>query len=200
MKKQMMTNLDYPDAFGAKQLRARGPLLALLLATTVIAALAFPSLANAGETSAADDAGFSISVDGEQVAGNKTIASEQSGSDVTLENVDIQIKFDGLDTKPRLNVSTTDLRRTYQGGEALHFIASSNYPAWISRSELRIFDQSKAAGAKPIAIVAVGTNGQATWNMPDEGDGNYIYVLRVYDHKNRFDETKPLTLSRSRLR
>jgi hypothetical protein len=143
------------------------------------------------------DQGFSISVDGESVAGNKNAADEQRMTDIDLEAVDIQIKYDGLDVKPMLNVSTQDLRRSYLAGEPVQFKASSNYPAWIEKSEVLIFDREKPEGSGPIAVLPVGADGAAGWTMPDSGAADFDYVLRVYDSKNRYDETGPRTLSRT---
>ena len=69
------------------------------------------------------DQGFSISVDGEQVAGSQTEADQQRKTDLELEAVDIQIKYDGLEVKPILNVSTPDLRRSFLAGETVRFSA-----------------------------------------------------------------------------
>ncbi|MGB8817545.1 MAG: TonB-dependent receptor, partial [Rhizobiaceae bacterium] len=143
------------------------------------------------------DQGFSISVDGEQVAGSKTAADEQRKADVELESVDIQIKYDGLDVKPILNVSTPDLRRSFLAGETVKFSASSNYPAWIEKSEVLIYDRTAAAGSGPVSVLPVDESGQAQWTMPESGAAEFDYVLRVYDSKNRFDETKPRTLART---
>ena len=141
--------------------------------------------------------GFSFSVDGEVVDGSKSLAAKQRKTDVDLNEVDIQVKFDGLDVKPVLNVSTIDLRRRYKAGERVDFIATSNYPAWIAASEIRVYERGLEKAGKPISIVAVNRNGSSSWQMPDDGDGDYVYVLRVYDEKGRFDETEALSLSRS---
>ena len=100
---------------------------------------------------------FSISVDGETVYGGddkpKSKAtkapspeelqqiSAQRQADIDLASVDIQVKFDGLDVKPLLNVATSDLRHSYQAGQTIEFMVSSNYPGWIERSEVWIFEK-----------------------------------------------------------
>ncbi len=144
-----------------------------------------------------DDLGFSISVDGEVVDGSDTLAAEQRRADVDLNEVDIQVKFDGLDVKPVLNVSTHDLRRGYEAGETVRFNATSNYPAWIASSEIRIFDNAAPNNNKPLAVVPVNRGGQSGWQMPGSGAEEYRYVLRVYDNKGRFDETESLSIFRA---
>ena len=69
---------------------------------------------------------FSISVDGQHVAGTKAPSNKQRRNDVGLDRVDIQVKFDGLDVKPILNVSTFPVRQTYQVGERVNFLASKD--------------------------------------------------------------------------
>ena len=140
---------------------------------------------------------FSISVDGQHVAGTKAPTNKQRRVDVGLDRVDIQVKFDGLDVKPILNVSTFPVRQTYQAGEQVNFLASNNYPAWIAKSEIRIFAEDQSAGERPQYTLPASAFGAATWTMPKDGPAKLYYVLRVYDHDGRFDETKPLALARS---
>lgn len=146
--------------------------------------------------------GFSISVDGEEVvsptkaANHAKAVDKQRKTDVNLELVDIQVKFDGLDVKPVLNVSTQDLRHTYEAGAAIEFVATSNYPAWIKRSEIWIFEDGKGYQGRPYKVLQVN-NGSANWVMPQEGESDFTYVLRVYDADGRHDETQPLGLARS---
>lgn len=148
---------------------------------------------------AADDgAGFSISVDGERIAGDATPVDAQRKTDLGLEQVDIQVKFDGLDQKPVLNVSTSDVKVSYRAGAPVAFLATSNYPGWLTRQEVLIYPRyaNPVGKTKPI-VVPVGGDGVANWTMPDDGPGEFDYVLRVYDNKGRFDETIPLPLRRT---
>jgi hypothetical protein len=142
-------------------------------------------------------AGFAISVDGQVVAGSKSVANRQRKTDLALEAVDIQVKFDGLATDTALNVSTVPVRRAYAPGEEINFLSSLNYGGWVTRGEVRIFSADRASYAKPLAIIPVSEDGAATWRMPATGPAEIYYVFRVYDDKGRFDETKPLSLLRS---
>lgn len=123
----------------------------------------------------------------------------QRRADVGLSAVDIQIKYDGLDDDPILNVSTTPVRRSYRAGAQITFLATANYPGFIERSEIRIYAQrDEHTRRRPIAVIPVKINGEARWTMPAaEGMRDFTYVLRVYDRRGRYDETVPLTLSRT---
>jgi hypothetical protein len=140
---------------------------------------------------------FSISVDGQHVAGTVVLQDLQRKTDLALEAVDIQVKFDGLDVKPVLNVSTYPPRQTYQGGEQIKFLASSNYPAWIAKSEILIFRAGNEGRGEPFAVVPATKQGTAIWQLPLHSPVVLSYVLRVTDGEGRFDETKPLPLMRT---
>ncbi len=162
-------------------------------------AVSLPAGANTEDQQGADapDFGYAISVDGEVVSGSKKLADRQRKTDVALEDVDIQVKFDGLDVKPILNVSTVPIRRTYVGGEEVDFLVSLNYGAWVDHGEIRIYEADATNTTHPAAIVPVSDNGTAVWQMPRKGASDFVYVLRVYDKEGRYDETRALTLSRS---
>ncbi len=152
------------------------------------------------ETTVAPDSGkalFAISVDGEYVSGTKIPVDAQRKSDVALEAVDIQVKYDGLDVRPLLNVSTVPVRESFKAGEAVNFLASWNYPGWLEKAEVRIFNVAARRNDIPVAVVPVTPEGAATWSMPDDETGRFVYVLRVYDSSGRFDETVPLSLKRT---
>ncbi|HEV7277412.1 MAG TPA: TonB-dependent receptor [Devosiaceae bacterium] len=145
---------------------------------------------------AAQDAGFSITVDGEHVAGDPVVATP--ATKLQPEDLDIQVKFDGLGIEPILNVSTEGLRVGYRAGETVVFQAATNYPDWISSGEVAIFDVERVLG-RPYAVVPLDGAGRATWVMPGDGAGRFTYVLRVYDQARRLDETRPLPLVRTAL-
>lgn len=155
---------------------------------------------------------FSISIDGETVVESdgtpkkgkpadtaSSAADQQRRTDVGLSSVDIQVKFDGLDARPILNVSTVPLRRTYNVGEPVRFLATSNYPAFIKRSEIRLFEADDALTAKPADVIPITVNGEANWIMPETEDDKtrFKYILRVYDNQDRYDETLPRSLART---
>jgi hypothetical protein len=138
---------------------------------------------------------FSVSVDGEHVAGTVVPKDLQRKADLALEAVDIQVKFDGLDVKPILNVSTFPVRKTYHVGDNIDFLASSNYPAWIAKSEIRLFKSGEEKTGQVAYVIPVSPLGAASWRMPKNVPSEMVYVLRVTDADGRFDETAPRALS-----
>ncbi|MCT7374073.1 hypothetical protein [Chelativorans salis] len=121
----------------------------------------------------------------------------QRQTDVGLPAVDIQVKFDGLEVEPQLNVSTPPVERTYRAGEPVTFLATSNYPASVDKAEIRIFEADAVDAGRPVAVVPVAINGTADWPMPAAGNDDFAYVLRVCGRGGRYDETVPLPLHRS---
>lgn len=148
------------------------------------------------------DLGFSISIDPvspdgprQTIAGDAVASGDTRDVDRTFEQLGIQLTYDGLGAKPKLNVATRDLRRSYVAGDTVTFRASSNYPAWIARAEVRIRN-----GNGEVTTLPIQPNGTADWVMPAEGDADLDYVLRVYDAQGRYDETAALPLRRTETR
>ena len=178
-----------------------------------IALSCFPASAQENGKEAAEEGTvpFSISVDGEPLVQSKAprvgptraaarrLQDQQRKTDVALSAVDLQVKFDGLDVSPMLNVSTMPVRRAYKAGEKVDFLATSNYPAFIEKSEIRILDAEHEPADKPIDVIPVTVNSEAQWVMPQTKDETkrFKYVLRVYDGEGRYDETLPRTLART---
>jgi hypothetical protein len=181
-----------------RRFKAISTLRAGLYVGTAFGLVGMPATVFAG---AGDGIPFSITVDGDPVSEGARQTEEDilRKTDVDLSEVDIQVKFDGLEAKPLLNVSTTPMRRSYQVGEKVTFLSTSNYPAFIDRSEIRIYPASGPDMQTPVAVVPTGINDNAVWRMPagPDGETEYNYVLRVYDEAGRFDETVPLTLQRT---
>ncbi len=156
---------------------------------------------NTEKSGRADDpgaVGFSISVDGDRLAGDAKPVDVTRKADLALNAVDIQVKFDGLDARPILNVATADLRHSYLANDRVTFNVTTNYPNWIKKAEIRIYDAEHGMSGRPLDLVDVkGIGEDAHWVMPPEGPEKYLYVLRVYDGEGRFDETVPLALRRT---
>lgn len=143
------------------------------------------------------DVGYSISVDGELVDGGQAAIAERQSLNVSNNNMDIQVKFDGLDVKPSLNVSTIEARRSFSAGERIGFQVSSNYQSWISSAEVRIYERGHVHADQPIAVLPVNRAGQAAWAMPQFSGPEFVYKVRVYDNESRFDETTLLSIART---
>lgn len=147
------------------------------------------------ETETPADAGaipFMISVDGQTVdeSGKTRPVDAQRKTDLGLSAVDIQVKFDGLDAKPILNVAALPGRAA---DGVVTFATASNYPGFIARSEIRILYPEARPGEQTLAVIPVDINGEASWASP-KGNEPLTYVLRVYDAEGRFDETAPLPI------
>jgi len=140
---------------------------------------------------------FSISVDGQKVDTSTEIAAAQKSQEMAVGAVDIQVKFDGLGVKPVLNVSTYPVQVNFRSGDRIRFLASFNYAAWIDRAEVRVISLDAPSGAAPFATIPVSKLGAAEWQMPADAPGQMEYVVRVYDAKGRFDETRPLPIKHS---
>ncbi len=159
-----------------------------------------PTGANTETAAPVDDLGpygFAITVEAAAPAARSPDGAQEDVRrvDRILEDAGVQVTFDGLGAKPLLAISTEDMRTSYVAGAPVTFRASSNYPAWITRAEVRVADARHPT--QTIAVLPVAANGTVTWAMPDEGADEMIYALRVYDSAGRFDETRVLQLNRS---
>lgn len=132
---------------------------------------------------------FMISVDGETVdrSGQSRPVDVQRRTDLGLSAVDIQVKFDGLDAKPILNIAALP-----GGPGEIRFETASNYPGFVDRAEIRIQTEAARPGAEPVAVIPTALNGKTAWALPQADIGRLTYVLRVYDAQGRFDETEAL--------
>ncbi|MEM9317997.1 MAG: hypothetical protein AAGA70_03210 [Pseudomonadota bacterium] len=149
-------------------------------------------------TAQATGQGFSISTpDGAVIAGGTPPPYRPGYAPVddTLRRADVTVQFDSLLQDRLLNVGTEDLREGYAPGEVVRFRASTNYPAFIERAEIRIIDRTRP-GRNIITSLPIAPNGTADWTMPADGPQHLAYVLRVYAPSGRFDETIPAPLRR----
>ena len=137
---------------------------------------------------------FKISVDGQTVAGSGfDYEAAQRVSDVALAATDIQVRFDGLDITPKLNIGLKNDAVTVSRNELMVFQAYSNYQAFIQRAEVRIFNVGQTINDRPLAVIPVDQAGIATSRVPLDTD-EIFYQLRVYDRHGRYDETQPKTV------
>ncbi len=138
--------------------------------------------------------GFKISVDGATVAGGGfQYEAHQEHADAVLEAADIQVKFDGLDVTPRLNVGLLHNDASIFRGQVAEFHAYSNYWNFINHGEVRIFLPGQSPESRPHIILPV-ENGIASFIPGNHLPENLTYQLRVYDSFGRFDETNPRTV------
>lgn len=129
--------------------------------------------------------GFSITLNGGQIAGDPAVAQELRRTDEALRDADVQISYDGLQTSPRLALFVNP----QSDGSAL-LRSELNYPAFVVRGELRVSD---ALGV--IATYPMTPGGTAS--IPNLGQEGLTVVLRVFDANGRYDETGPLALDQA---
>ena len=144
--------------------------------------------------------GFDISVDGAPVAQDGTItaapkrqASKRRTQDVALAQAEIAVKFDGLDVRPRLALGAVGTRAP-QPGQTVRLVNQMNYPAFVTRGELRVVEVDSRGRGQLVRTQVLAPNQEVTVQAPPEGTTRY-YSYRVYDARGRYDETQPLALN-----
>lgn len=136
--------------------------------------------------------GFVISVDGKPVSGDKRMVDKVRRADLALAGADVQVSFDGLQITPRLDLEIVGGGGHLRAGDSVTFQGALNYPAFVSKAEVRIIDRAAVGGPATVAVLPVAINGQVTVQMPEGAD--LVAVHRVYDADGRYDETAPLSL------
>jgi len=135
----------------------------------------------------------------------KNSADLQRCTDVALENANIQFRFDNKKMQPRLNVTAwpstirySDDPETEIADSRVQFKSYSNYPTFIERAEVRLFEEEQSPRDAPLAVVELGENGEGEWQAEFDRFQAPLkklqYLLRVYDDKGRYDETQAQTL------
>jgi len=147
-----------------------------------------------------------ITVDGEPIDDpGRSSADIQRCTDVALERADIQFRFDGLESRRRLSVTSAPMAIPFQafadgetGASGVRFAAYTNYSHFIERLEIRIFTRDQSVQSEPLDVVEVGPDGFAEWQPARERFPGPMrplkYVLRAYDASDHFDETAPQSL------
>ena len=140
-----------------------------------------------------------ITVDGEPIDDpGRSSADIQRCTDVALDKTDIAFRFDDLESDRRLSISAAPGTIADGSSQPVRFRMYNNYPHYIARAEVRIFELDQSLRAEPRAIQAVDDQGFAEWH-PDLGEVDspirpLKFVLRVYAENGLFDETAPQSL------
>ena len=144
---------------------------------------------------AAAELPFQISVDGVPLGqqGPTDSVGSQRCTDLAAAKAQVQIRYDGLEQTPWLNVGAVPL--TVDSERQVLFTSYTNYPAWIARAEIRLFRNGRGLQQAPDLILPVTPGTPLPWQVPDEFDDSLRFVLRVYDADGRFDETRPRDLA-----
>jgi flagellar motor protein MotB len=143
-----------------------------------------------------------ITVDGKPLDDPGKCSSDiQRCTDVALEKAQIQFKYDSLKLEPRLNVTAWPRTIQYQDSadtafveNLVHFRLYTNYSSFIKRAEVRIFEEEQSVRDKPTAVIEMDADGMAEWQPEFKSFSAPVlklkYLVRVYDQKGLFDETK----------
>ena len=129
---------------------------------------------------------FRISIDGE---GGTTAADAQRAADVALANAKVDVQVTRLDARPMLSIAPVEPATA--PGMPLRFEVMTNYAAFISKAEVRLFGPDDSSEGTPRAIIPVRFGEPVIWTPDRAEDRPLRAVLRVYDSKGRFDETSP---------
>ncbi len=133
------------------------------------------------------DGAFRVTVDGQ---GEATGAADaQRRADVALSQSLFDVQVSGLDARPALSV--VPAAPVAAPGEMMQFHLFTNYAAFITRSELRIFGSDQSVAGVPLAVIPVRFGEAASWRADTPGNTRLRVVLRAYDAEGRFDETAP---------
>ncbi|MEP4246518.1 hypothetical protein [Tateyamaria sp.] len=144
--------------------------------------------------------GFTITIDGgDTPTANDTPAAQENQpslvreQDIALAEADLFVTFDGLNVRRRLNLAILNENPAVRGDQ-LRVQSQLNYPAFVERAELRLFELAPNGQVRLISVVPIAPNGTATITVPEQDD--LAIVHRVYDARGRFDETAPRPLFR----
>lgn len=139
--------------------------------------------------------GFTVRINGRDVVQDARVDNVARRVDVALAEADVQVVFDGLGASPRLDIEIIGTPRPFEAGEQVSLQSALNYPAYVTRAEVRIVDLGGAVGARTLGVVPIDPNGAISVTVP-EGDDIYV-IHRVYDANGRYDETHPVPITRA---
>jgi flagellar motor protein MotB len=147
-----------------------------------------------------------ITVDGVPIDDpGRSSADVQRCTDVALDKADIRFQFDDLKARRRLSVAVTPSVVVFQQtpdeglvAAPVRFQMYTNYAAFMSRAEVRIFEAGRSTQSTPLAVVAIDPNGSAEWQplarQLSPAGQELKYLVRAYSKDGKFDDTKPLSL------
>lgn len=137
--------------------------------------------------------GFSVRINGRPVLLDESTENAVRRVDVALADANVQVVFDGLGIVPRLDLEVLGGSRAHRPGDAVMLQSSLNYPAFVSRGEVRLIDLAAPGGPQTVTVLPINPNGRTEFAMPAGED--IVAVHRVYDSHGRYDETVPVPLS-----
>ncbi|SDQ20302.1 hypothetical protein [Pseudovibrio sp. Tun.PSC04-5.I4] len=148
------------------------------------------STASAQDTVKTDlsEQGFSIVMEDVTQTSEKELSKAVAEPEAVGVPARIDVRFEGISPVRSLKATAQTNRPTYKVGDTVSFSISANYPAFLEKAELRIYEGTQR-GERPLEVVSAPVNGDIEWLLPEVGNKELTYVLRVYDEKGRYDET-----------
>ena len=132
---------------------------------------------------------FRVTVDGQTPAGSWPVEGDaERATDKALAADKIQVQVTTLHAQPMLSVVAAS--PAVGPGEIVTFHLMSNYDAFITRAELRIFPVNVSTEGTPLVTLPVTLGQPAVWKAGGVPQPLRV-VLRVYDAGGHFDETAP---------
>ncbi|MBT8388978.1 MAG: hypothetical protein KJP13_04955 [Altererythrobacter sp.] len=139
------------------------------------------------------------------VCANPTIATAQDARESVVQTevgasadanhfgedkYEIRFRADTLIVTPVMSVSLVDSVRTVVRGEEARFQTFNNYPSFVERGEIRVFDAGGSPNSEPLAVIETDKFGSATWNADEASPEALYFVYRVYGKDGKFDESE----------
>lgn len=135
--------------------------------------------------------GFSIAIGEEQIAGDAGVATVlRTARPPFRSTADVAVIVDGLGVTPRL-----DLEIVENSATRVTVQSRLNYPAWVTRGEVRLYDNNARGRVRLLSTTAIDPNGTATITLPESVD-TLVITHRVYDAAGRYDETVPVSVTK----
>ena len=97
---------------------------------------------------------FDISLEGVSIVAPKdspTQTDEMRRTDIALDNMKLDIRFDGFEAQPYLNIMATKANKE---GD-ITFLPYWNYSAWIETAEIRIFPLGESTLTEPLRVLPI---------------------------------------------
>lgn len=131
----------------------------------------------------------------QQVKHTTEQTAQESSIDGSEDAFQVRFRADTLVVNPVMAIGLVDTTRTLLRGEAARFQAYTNYPAFIARQEVRIFQEGQSPDSEPHAVVELDGNGSAEWQSVAESPTALYFVYRAYGANGAFDESVPHELT-----
>lgn len=136
------------------------------------------------------------------IAGTPALAqaiqsTQSTNASSRMDEGAFQIRFraDTLVLEPVLSVQLVNGERSAVAGKETQFEAYNNYPAFIEKSEMRVFKAGQSPDSEPLVKLAIDASGRALWQIPDDSFSALYFVYRVTGKDGKFDETTPQELT-----